>query len=266
MALFTGPRQTEQHKPFTITEEPPARFIVGLSWNPDEKKVAPPKAFKFLPSILSHLWRVEQGAKTKEKDKALGRDMDSEEHDLDLYCYVFDNENQLKAIVGPEDNILFDPSGGVFHSGDATTGSGVGDDEIVSVVTTKIPAEYSHFFFVVKSDSKFSLDEINDPRIRLADGKTDINALSNPIASPPELKAAGYIFCHVARTEEGWTCRNLDTYTNFDENWNTLLSSFNVVPGAPPPPEDMAPKDTAPEMAEQAGMPAEETPPPPQDA
>lgn len=210
MAIYTGPRQGE-HKPLAIPGEGPGAFIVGLTWN--EKAASSPLA----TLVKGLLGRAAEAAE--------------DDHDLDLYGYVFDDQNRLKAVVSPEENALTDISGAIFHSGDNTTGGG--DGEVITVHTRAIPDDYRHFFFLVRSDASLSLADVGDARIHLATADATTRALNNPIVPPAQVVARGYVFCHVARTADGWTCRSLDAYTDFEENWGELLASFSVTPGAP---------------------------------
>jgi stress response protein SCP2 len=206
MTLFTGPRLGNP-APFTIPDIPPGAFTVGLSWN--EK--APPAA-----GLRAALKRL------------LGASADDDgpdEHDLDLYGYVFDDANRLKAVVGPDENSLSDISGAVFHSGDDTTGGDGG--ETITVQTHSIPEDYRHFFFLVRSAEDLRINEVGGVRMRLTAAEAESSTLNNPVSPPGHVRARGYVFCHVARGESGWTCRSLDAFTDFEENWGELLASLN---------------------------------------
>lgn len=205
MPLFIGPRQGEHH-PFSIPEADDADFVVGLGWNQNSPG-----------SFLGRLAARVKGL--------LGGDGDdgADEHDLDLYAYVFDDAHRLKAVVSPDDNSLVDISGAVFHSGDDKTGA---TGEVITVRIGGIPDDYRHFFFLVRSNDDLKLDEVGDARIILESAAG--RSLNNPITPPAHVQARGYVFCHVARAADGWTCRSLDVYTNFEENWSELLASFNA--------------------------------------
>lgn len=236
--------------PLTISQDAARRFVVGLSWDP--KAPPKPKALPSFPSgdpaamavwVLLLLPRlvllpfrmmfspvIAADARAKEQwgkaDDAAGRDKDSPHFDLDLACYVFDKDFNQLAYVGPENAAFIDASKKIYHSGEDQSGFGGPDDETISVETLGLPENYHHFFFVVECDSKFSLEEIRNPAIRLADGKTNENAIEATLTPPAHYNAHGFAFCHVWRDGDGFMLRNLEEYTGDNVDWPKLLSGF----------------------------------------
>ena len=253
MATVKGPRKgmTEE---LVISTVAPRRFLVGLSWNPppaprlDIKISDPPdkkdklrlvffylmKPLDFIRVLFLSFFKLvafDMYSRTLSKEQdAKGRDKQAEQHDLDLDCYIFDKNMVLKQVVGTEDDNFIDPSRKVYHSGENQSGMGGPDDEQVFVELHGIPDDYHHFFFTVKSDSRYSFEEINEPVVRLADSKTNDNLLENTINPPVHLNAHGYVFCHVFREGDGWKFRNIDEFTGDDVNWEKVLSSYAARP------------------------------------
>jgi len=231
-----------------IAEEGAQRFVVGLSWDPPEAPnvkvdIAPAaekgdklgqtvdvmmKPFDFFRIFFqagNKLLKTGAYAEKLGKDTdTKGRDKTAIQYDLDLDCYVFDAALKLQRVVGTEDGALIDPSGKIYHSGDNQGGAGAGDDETIYVETKGLPPNYHHLFFIVKSDSRYHLGEFRNPAVRIADAKTNQNALQLDIA--PEAGAGkfyNFVFCHVYRDGEGWRFRNLEEYLNDDVEWEFYL-------------------------------------------
>lgn len=236
--------------PLTISQDAARRFLVGLSWDPKEpekpKLIPPfpsgdpaamvPWLLLLLPRLVLLPFRLlfrpvtqaDANAKAQwsKADDTRGRDKNSAHFDLDLACYVFDKDFKQLAYVGPDDAAFIDASKKVYHSGEDQGGFGGPDDETISVETQGLPENYHHFFFVVECDSKFSLEEIRNPAIRLADGKTNENAIETTLTPPAHLNAHGFAFCHVWREGEGFMVRNLEEYTGDNMDWPKFLSGF----------------------------------------
>lgn len=157
---------------------------------------------------------------------------DAGRYDLDLSCFAFDGQMRLQCVIGPSEDVYADESRKVCHSGDDKHGSaGAGDDEQVFVETSGLTGEYAHFFFIVETDGRYSLNETPNASVRLADSRTNKNALKRAI-SPPEGSAAhGYVFCHVFRDESspsGWAFRDVSEYVPFSTGWVKYLQQLSM--------------------------------------
>ena len=253
MPVVTGPAKGASSD-LKISQDDAGRFFVGLSWDPREapnvevRLDAPVQEGDTLGKIIDIMmkplnflrvgfWTLLKGilgdmyadSLTKKTD-AKGRDKTARQFDLDLDCYIFCKDMNYLRTVGTEDDNLIDPSRRVYHTGDNQGGLGGGDDEQVFVETKGLPAEYHHLFFVVKSDSKFTLGEFLNPKVRLTDSKTEQNALESTIV--PEKGVAGlynYVFCRVSRSGEGWKFFNIDEYLGDDIPWEARLPDFAKV-------------------------------------
>lgn len=236
-----------------ITPEGARRFIVALSWDPPDlpgMKVrlaerqgddavsktahalfAPFEFVRVFFLSFFNLVTMDMFAKKIGKDgDAKGRDKTSEAHDLDLDCYIFDKDMNFRTLVGTEDDALIDPSRKVYHSGDDQGGMSGDDDEVVSVETNGLPEDYCHFYFVVKSDSKYDLSRFINPKIRLADGKSNENALLLPIGRDGAgIGRYNYVFCCVSRKDGGWAFQPIDEYlAEEDVAWETRLPELKA--------------------------------------
>jgi len=244
MATVRGP-QKGADAVLTISQEAGNRFFVALGWDPkdlpDTTVTLPEKPrgggrlllYYFLLPLhfvrilfvsLVKLVAMDMYTQntTKHEDKP-GRENKSRTFDLDLGCYIFDEAFLFKAYVGPENDAFIDSSKKVYHSGEDQSGFGGPDDEAVSVETKGLPADYRHFFFVVKSDSRYGFQDVRNPAIRLADGKLNENLLESTIAPPVHYNASGFVFCHVWHDGAAWRFRNLDEYTGADIDWPGFL-------------------------------------------
>lgn len=157
---------------------------------------------------------------------------DAGRYDLDLSCFAFDSEMRLQCVIGPSEEVYADESRKVYHSGDDKQGSaGVGDDEQAFVETLDLSDDYAHFFFVVETDGRYSLNETPNATVRLADSRTNKNAVKHTIAPPEDSDAHGYVFCHVFRdagSKSGWAYRDISEYVPFSTDWVKYLQQLSM--------------------------------------
>lgn len=246
MAVTKGP-QPGAATPLKISQEGAKRFFAGLSWDPpgnvgENIKLADGPDNNMISKIAHALYApfefLRVGAKatanlavtaaaesqrSKQSD-GKGRDTKSKAYDLDLDCYIFDAHGQFLRIVGTEDAAYVDPSKKVYHTGDDQQGGGGPDDEQVFVETRDLPAEYAHFFFVVKCDSKFDFSEYSNPTARLVDSKSGESQLEVSMSGMDGKGKFNYIFCRVSRTGDGgWQFVSIDKYVEENFAWETTL-------------------------------------------
>lgn len=261
-------------EPLEISQGAARRFFVGLSWDPremprlsisvpDKPKEGEGSLAGYYLALPLHFLRIlflsvvklvamdKYISMTNKKEDKIGRDSDAPHYDLDLACLVFDADFNQLCYVGPENAAFIDASKKVYHSGEDQAGFGGPDDETVSVETAGLPENYHHFFFIVECDSKYSFEEIRNPAIRIADGKTNENMIESTITPPVHYNARGLVFCHVWREGEGFMLRNLEEYTGDNMDWPKFLRRF--VPGLPPLAEEAAAGQNAEAPAEAAG-------------
>ncbi len=87
--------------------------------------------------------------------------------DLDASCLMY------TATGESVDTIFFgqlrSKDGSVQHMGDNLTGAGDGDDEVISVDLTKVPAQVAHLVFTVSSYRGQTFDKVANAFCRLVD-------------------------------------------------------------------------------------------------
>lgn len=210
MATLQGPHPGMKEE-LVLSKDPPARFLVGISWGEKKK----PGFLESLMTLPAHI--IDGFTRTPGRKDSV--------YDLDLDCHIFGDDGVLRAVVTAENDALIDESKKVYHSGDNTSGRGGPDDEQIYVETVGLPDDYRHFVFTVRSGGKYRLDEIPHGRVRLAESKTDTTVLDNEIAPAHGTKAYGYIFCDVFRENGAWKFMNLDYCVEKKSEWAELLHS-----------------------------------------
>jgi stress response protein SCP2 len=222
MPTVSGPPKNSVNE-LKVSQDGARRFMVNLSWTPRED--AKPEALatkdekpgSFFKKLLSFGSKGGSDAKT-------GRDADADRLDLDLDCYVFNEDMLCKCVIGTGgDALMIEGSKKVYHSGDDQSGT---SGEQVYVETEGLPDDYRHFFFVVRSDCKYSLDQFRNPLIKLVDAKTGEVALENTLIPQGELdipRAYNYAFCHIYRTGDKWMYRNIDIHMGDGVEWDMTL-------------------------------------------
>lgn len=87
--------------------------------------------------------------------------------DLDASCLVFDEAGQMV------DQIWFRQlkgmSGAIVHTGDNLTGAGDGDDEVIKVDLSKLPASIKSLVFTVNSFRGQTFDKVANAYCRVVD-------------------------------------------------------------------------------------------------
>lgn len=91
--------------------------------------------------------------------------------DLDASCVLFDENKQ------PLDTVWFrqlrSKDGSVHHSGDNLTGDGDGDDEVINVDLSRVPANVKTLVFTVNSFTGQTFDKVVNAFCRLVDSSTN---------------------------------------------------------------------------------------------
>ncbi|MFA7276068.1 MAG: TerD family protein [Pseudobdellovibrionaceae bacterium] len=241
MANPLPPSLHDKTIPLDISPEGARRLLVGLSWEPLLEPKLTTEEKKSLWARLALTWKLMPGNRggytgyaakhqrewRKDEDKS-SREKDYPHYDLDLLCLVFDNDKNLQVTIGPDPDILIDDLSTIYHSGENSTGSGgIADDEQIHIETASVPDSYQHFFFIVLSDCKFDLGEIDSLKIRIADSKTEKNFLTLDIM-PPEHTAlkTGYLFAHIFRDGDNWKALPIEQFDAFEADWPALCASL----------------------------------------
>jgi tellurium resistance protein TerZ len=88
--------------------------------------------------------------------------------DLDASCLLFDSNRRLIDQVWFQQ--LHSRDGSIIHSGDNLTGAGDGDDEMIHVDLSRLPANVTALVFTVNSFRGDTFDRIENAYCRLVDG------------------------------------------------------------------------------------------------
>lgn len=179
------------------------RIWVALEWDPNREK---PKFF----------------------EKLLKKDTS---HNLDLTCYIYDNNHEFIDFVGAEAQDSMDETENIYHSGDDSSGEGDGDDERISVELAGLPDSTHGIVFMVEVRSEHMFGQINGPQVRLADSMTNENMLVTPIAGPAVQNTNAFVFCSIFRSgvsPTGWMLRNISESPDISKiaDWGSYLAQF----------------------------------------
>lgn len=91
--------------------------------------------------------------------------------DLDSSCLLLDTQKNLLDVVWFRQLESRDRS--ISHSGDNLTGEGSGDDEVIFVDLTRLPANVQHLAFTVCSFRGQTFNEVGNAFCRLVDDTND---------------------------------------------------------------------------------------------
>lgn len=119
--------------------------------------------------------------------------------DLDASCLLFDAAGQNTDIVYFRQ--LHSKDGSIQHMGDNLTGAGDGDDEVINVDLTKVPANVAHLVFTVSSYRGQTFDKVENAYCRLLDNKSTEIAKFNLSAQGSH---TGQIMVRLSRQNSDW--------------------------------------------------------------
>ena len=187
-------------EPLKYSKEARQRIIVGLRWDPRD-----------LPFYLR--WIIPK---------------QYQDFDLDLTCYIYNQNKDFVGIVSGEDVVNEDCDGAIYHSGDEKTGEFSHDDEQISVELSKLDDDITDIFFIVTCKSAHNFGKIKHPVIRLADGKSNKNQYVNNIyESSTSTDHDALVFARIFRDKKGWMLEKIDDWaTQKDiDDWPGYLNS-----------------------------------------
>ncbi|MBK6895074.1 MAG: TerD family protein [Alphaproteobacteria bacterium] len=222
------------------------RLMAGLSWEPLVSKDAPnPEANTQREKIFTndvmgifhrvyyYLYEVKRSysflvhIRSAEKDEdGKGREKNYAHYDLDLLCYVLDKEGKPAAYSGPAAADMIDKEEVVYHSGEDYSGYGGNDDEQVHIEMNHIPEAYQNIFFIAASDSKFSLNQVKGPSIRLVDCKTEKTITETPIKAPVDKETYAYLYGRLYRKGSEWFFQEIGEFTDGEQDWPVYLKKY----------------------------------------
>lgn len=146
-------------------------------------------------------------------------------YDMDLACVMYDREGKFVDGVSGRPEEATDQTGKIYHSGDDTTGTGDMDDESISVELKDLPDYIHHIIFVAEMQSKHDFNDVDQPHIRLADGKTDESQFVAHLSGP----YTAYIFGRIFRAADGqWMFHYIGENVKGDEiaDWVDHLQNY----------------------------------------
>lgn len=148
-------------------------------------------------------WDVAQAPQEKKGGllgKLFGGGSGSDSIDLDASCIMFDSNKQ------PVDTVWFSQlkskDGSIVHTGDNRTGDGAGDDEVINVDLSKVPASVASLVFTVNSFTGQSFETVANAFCRI------VNANNNSEVARYNLSSQGphtaMIMAKVYRHNNEW--------------------------------------------------------------
>jgi tellurium resistance protein TerZ len=123
------------------------------------------------------------------------------EIDLDASCTLFDANGSPLDVVWFRQ--LMSRDGTVRHSGDNLTGEGDGDDEVISVDLTRLPANVKTLVFTVNSFRGQNFTEVANAFCRLVDSSTCKELARYDLTGGQN--CTGVIMAKVTRDSDGWS-------------------------------------------------------------
>ena len=120
-------------------------------------------------------WDVSQVPQEKKPGflgKLFGDGSGGDTIDLDASCIMFDTNKQ------PVDAIWFgqlqSKDGSIFHTGDNRTGDGDGDDEVIEVDLSKVPANVISLVFTVNSFTGQTFETVDNAFCRIVNANNNV--------------------------------------------------------------------------------------------
>ncbi|GLZ10986.1 tellurium resistance protein TerZ [Actinomadura sp. NBRC 104425] len=120
--------------------------------------------------------------------------------DLDASCLLFDAAGNLVDSVWFRQ--LRSKDGSVLHTGDNLTGEGEGDDEVINVDLTAVPANITQLVFTVNSFTGQDFSQIQNAFCRLVDETTGQEIARYELSGSGRHNAQ--IMAKVSRDGGGW--------------------------------------------------------------
>ncbi|MFZ1389368.1 MAG: TerD family protein [Thiolinea sp.] len=152
--------------------------FMGLGWDP---AAAPVKKSGFLGGLF-------------------GGGGSAEEIDLDASCLLLDSQKKLLDVVWFRQ--LKSSDGSISHSGDNLTGEGEGDDEVISVDLSRLPAQVSYLVFTVCSFRGQTFNEVGNAFCRLVDATNNTELARYNLSEKGG--HTGVVMSVVSRNGAGW--------------------------------------------------------------
>jgi stress response protein SCP2 len=132
--------------------------------------------------------------------------------DLDASVIAFDPQRKKLATCWFMKTTIL--GGAIAHSGDNLTGQGAGDDEVITVDLSRLPAEVTGLVFVVNSFTGQKFTAVAKAYCRLLDGPSGDNELVRFDLTSSEPRT-GLILCKLIRQYSGeWHMTAIGDYVD----------------------------------------------------
>lgn len=181
-----------QSAPLLYTKKARERILVAIRWDVRSKKT----------TLLDNIRGTNQ------------------QHDLDVTCFVFDDNGTYIDFVGSMAQEAMDQTGCIYHSGDDATGEGDGDDESISCELAGLPATTRDLVFVTEIRSDHVFKEIDDPYVRIADGMTDENLFEMHMTGSDAADKKACVMARLTRdstSPTGWNLHHIGDYPDLND-------------------------------------------------
>lgn len=152
-----------------------SKVFMGLGWDPIQKKKG---------GLLASLFGGGGG-------------------DIDLDASVIMLDANKSAIDTVSFAQLKSKDGAIRHGGDNLTGEGDGDDEVIYVDLTQLPAAVSHLVFTVNSFRGQTFNEVENAFSRLVDETKNEELCRYTLTD--QGTHTGVIMASMTKTADGWT-------------------------------------------------------------
>ncbi len=158
------------------------------------------------------------------------RATDGAAFDLDAVAFMLKADGKIIS----DDGFIFynnktSPCGSVVHAGDNLTGEGEGDDEVIRVDLTKVPADVAKIVVAVTIDKadirNQNFGQVSNARIRVVND-SDANEIARYDLSEDASTETAMIFGEVYRNGADWKFRAVGQ--GFAGGLGPLASSFGV--------------------------------------
>ena len=203
MAEILVPESNSQH---TLSRNSAGRVIAGLAWDPNP-------SLGIIGTIRSMIMRY-----------------DEDNFDLDLSCYIYDNERKCIDYVTGEKDRIIDSSGGVRQDGDERDGKTQGDDEQIIIDLLALPREITSLIMLCEVASAHAFGNIHNPNARLADYGTNEDFLHTVPGHNNGHDKSACVFAVLKRVEENtWQADHISHYIDredVEDDWPAYLAQF----------------------------------------
>lgn len=132
-----------------------------------------------------------------------------DEIDLDASILMFEG-TELKEIV--YFGSLRSKDGSIIHSGDNLTGAGDGDDEVINVNLSQVPAQITALSLVITSYSNHTFNQVQNAFARVVDNDTNQEVVRYELSEQPN--NTGVVIANLVREGNAWVFKAIGQFAN----------------------------------------------------